>query len=112
MMASPWPRLPGRVGGKTARITNTGEYAGARRGIANGRISVLINSYAGHPAPQPIVAIGPILLLNSCSGEIAAGNIKLIPANSSRPVRVIQHYGLVSPQRFGAVAISDKQPAS
>jgi hypothetical protein len=37
--------------------------------------------------------------------KIAAGNIELIPTNSSRPVRVIQDNRLISPQRFGAVSI-------
>ena len=92
------------IGGKPSGITNASVYGWAGRGIADGSVSILINGYAGHPAPQPVVTVAPVLLLNRCSGNHAASNIELIPSDYSRPVRVIQHCGLVSPQRFRAVA--------
>src|SRR5262249_30234465 len=93
------------IGSKTPGITDPGENSRAGRGIADGSASVFVHSYARHPTPQTIVAVGPILLLNRRSREGAAGNIELIPTDSSRPIRVIQKDGLISPQRFGAVAI-------
>jgi hypothetical protein len=65
----------------------------------------LINGYAGHPAPQTIATVGPVLLLHRSRREIAAGNVELIPANGSRPIGEIQHCGLVRPQRFRASEI-------
>ena len=94
-----------RIGGKTPGITNTREYGAARCQLPDGHVSVCVGSYRGHPAPQTVVAVCPVFLLSRCSRKIAAGNIELIPTNSSRPIRVIQDNGLVSPQRFGAVAI-------
>ena len=79
------------------------DWAGC--GIADGHVSILIDGYAGHPAPQTVVAIGPLLLLHRGSGEIAASNIELIPANSSWPVGKIQHCGLGRPQRFRPIAV-------
>ncbi len=88
MMASPCARLPG---GSLARRP-------AYR-------MDLINGYAGHPAPQSVVGIAPILLLRGRGRENAAGNIELIPANDSRAVGEIQHCGLIRPQRFCASEI-------
>src|SRR5204863_9759918 len=58
--------------------------------ITDDRVSILIDGYAGHPPPQPVVAVTPILLLRSCSGKIAPCHIELIPAHGNRPVREIQ----------------------
>src|SRR5215216_6598718 len=87
-----------RVCGKTSRITNARKDAGTGHGIADGGVSILVDGYAGHKAPQAIVAVAPILLL-SCGGwEVAARNIKLIPAYNSWTVGKIKHCGLIGPQ--------------
>jgi hypothetical protein len=66
----------------------------------------LISGDAGHPAPQTVVAIGPILLLRSRGGKITAGDIELIPANSRCTGAVnVGADGMRRPQRFGATAI-------
>jgi hypothetical protein len=44
-------------------------------------------------------------LLHRRGGEIAPGNIELIPAHGSRPVRIILDYGLIGPERFCAAAV-------
>ena len=93
-----------RIGFKTPRVTNSGVDGGAGRSITDCGISVLINGYARHKAPQSVTAIGPLLLLRSGCWERAAGDIELIPTNSSRPVGVIQHRSLIRPQRFRPVA--------
>ena len=93
------------VGLKTPRVTNTRKDGRARCGIANGRVSILIDGYARHKAPQSVTAIGPLLLLRSGCWERAAGDIELIPTNASRPVGVIQYCSLVRPQRFRPVAV-------
>jgi hypothetical protein len=99
------PEVIQRVAGETSGITNTGEYGAARCRIPDGHVSVCVGSYSGHPAPQTVVAVCPVFLLSRCGRKIAAGNIELIPTNSSRPIRVIQDDRLICPQRFGAVSI-------
>src|SRR5437868_8316855 len=94
-----------RIGFKTPRVTNSGVDGGAGRSITDCGISVLINGYARHKAPQSVTAIGPLLLLRSGCWERAAGDIELIPTNSSRPAREIEDCGLVGPQRFRPVAV-------
>ena len=39
-----------RVNGETSGITNAWEYAATRCGVADGRVSILIHGYRGHPA--------------------------------------------------------------
>src|SRR2546430_17213939 len=67
---------------QAAGITNGGKYAGTRCGIADGRVPVLIDGYAGHPAEQSVAAVIPSLLLNWRGGERGPAGGKLIPANS------------------------------
>ena len=66
----------------------------------------IIDGYAGHKAIQAVVVIGPGLLLNRRSGEIAAGHIELIPANTRwlGAVRVGTNR-IGRPQRFRATAV-------
>src|SRR4029077_641793 len=78
----PLSEVARRVGETAAGITNSGEHAGTGYRIADGGVSVLIDGDAGHPPPQPVIAIGPGLLLHRRCGEGAAGNIELIPANT------------------------------
>jgi hypothetical protein len=78
-------------------ITNGRFLCRTGGGIGDGHVSVLIHCDAGHPPPQTIIAIRPALLLHRRSGEIAASNIHLIPANGSWPVRVIQNNSLGRP---------------
>src|SRR5581483_3567196 len=90
---------------KASRVTHSGMQAGTGRGIANGHVARRVHSYAGHKSPHAIVIITPVLLLRGRSGEIAAGNIELIPANSCRPARKIEHNCLDGPQGFRAAKI-------
>src|SRR5438045_7064629 len=92
-----------RIAGKTSGITNTGEDVAARCRIPDGHVSVRVGSYRGHKAPQTVVAVCPVLLLSRCGGKIAAGNIDMIPTNSSRPVRVIHDALANYPPPFGTL---------
>ena len=47
----PLAKVIWRVGGKTSRITNPGEHAGAGYGIADNRVAGVIHGDAGHPPP-------------------------------------------------------------
>ncbi len=94
-----------RIAHKASRVTHSGMQAGTGRGIANGHVARRVHSYAGHKSPHAIVIITPVLLLRGRSGEIAAGYIELIPANSSRPARKIEHNCLDRPQGFRAAKI-------
>src|SRR5260370_40778338 len=93
------------IAGETSGVPNRREDCRVGSGITYDRVSILINGYAGPPAPQTVATIGPILLLHRSRREIAAGNVELIPANGSRPVGEIQHCGLVRPQRFRPIAV-------
>ncbi|PYK67025.1 MAG: hypothetical protein DME50_03810 [Verrucomicrobia bacterium] len=66
----------------------------------------MIDSYAGHPAEQPVRAIIPSLLLDWRGGKCAAGDIKLIPANSHWTAAACGGIDrVIRPQRFGAIEI-------
>ena len=43
------PKVIRGIASQPPGVTNSGENAVARGGIANGRVSVLIDGYAGHP---------------------------------------------------------------
>src|SRR5207237_8618542 len=91
---------------QAAGITNGGEYAGTRCGIADGRVPVLIDGYAGHPAEQSVAAVIPSLLLNWRGGKYATGDVKLIPANSHWTAAArVGIDRVIRPQRFGATGI-------
>src|SRR5207237_231257 len=81
---------------------NPRQQAGTRDGITDSRVPALIDSYAGHEAPQAVVTIAPILLLDRRGGKYAACDVKLIPAHNNRSVRETQDHDLTSPHRFCA----------
>ena len=86
-----------RISDKTPGITNAWEHGWAGYGVANGRIAILIHSYAGHKAPETVVPVGPVLLLSRRGRKGASGHVELIPTNRCRPVGVIQDYGAIRP---------------
>ena len=65
----------------------------------------MIHRDAGHPAPQTVTAIGPVLLLHRRGGEIGTSHIELIPAHRCRPVWIIQKNSLAGVKGFGATAV-------
>ena len=92
----PLAKVTWRVTDEAPRITNPGERGRARRCIANGSITRVIDGDAGHKAIQTVIAIGPGLLLNRSGGKGAAGHIELIPANTrwlgARPHRYKRYW--------------------
>ena len=83
-----------------------GWYGAARYGVANGRVTRVINGDARHKAIQTIAGIGPRLLLHRRGGKCAAGHIKLIPANTCwlGAVRVLANSAR-RPERFRAATV-------
>jgi len=90
-------KITWRVTDQPSGITNRRDDCRVGSRITDDRVSTLIGGYAGHPPPQTVVAVGPVLLLSRRSREIAAGNIELIPAHRSRAARVIQEINMTSP---------------
>src|SRR4029077_2689713 len=86
-----------RVTDETSGVPNRRDDCRVGSGVTYNRVSILIHGYAGHPSPQTVVAVCPVLLLNRRRSEIAAGNIELIPAHGSRAARVIQEIKMLSP---------------
>ena len=54
-----------RITSQTTGITNVWEGGAAGCGIADGRVTCVIDGDAGHKAIQTVVAVGPSLLLHS-----------------------------------------------
>src|SRR4029450_13242802 len=67
-----------RVSGKASGITNAWVDGTAGYGIANGRVTRVIDGYARHKAIQPVIAVCEGLLLHRVSWKIATCNIELI----------------------------------
>src|SRR5438128_4026333 len=95
-----------RVTFKASGITNAWVDAAAGCGIPNGRVTRVIDSYAGHKPIQTITAISPRLLLHRSRRKGATCHIELIPANARRlgAVRVLTD-GVIRPQRFRATEV-------
>ena len=67
---------------KTPGVTDTWEAGAARDRIPNGGVTRVINGDARHEPIQTIPAVGPRLLLDGRSREIAPGYIELVPPNT------------------------------
>ena len=88
----PLSEVTWRISFQTSSIPNSREHVGARYRVTDGRVAVYVYSDTWHPAPQPVVIIGPGLLLHRCVRKITARNIKLIPTNTgwASAVRVVE----------------------
>ena len=67
---------------KTPGVTDTREAGAARDRIPNGGVTRVINGDARHEPIQTIPAVGPRLLLDGRSREIASGHVELVPPNT------------------------------
>ena len=105
-------KIAGRITGKTASIADTREAGAARDRIPNGRITRVINGHTRHKPIQTIPAVGPRLLLDGRSREIAPGYIELVPPNTCwlGAVCVLTN-SVIRPQRFcpALVEISERR---